>query len=155
MASQPRFATYAEFWPHYISEHRDARGRWLHFVGTTGFVTVLCVCIAQAPLRMGVALALGALLVWGTWELEGQRSLAPVLLAVIGLVGLANPLVVAGVVWAYFFAWVGHFGLEKNRPATFTYPLWSLGSDFRMVAWMLTGRLWTGRGEEVAPILDR
>ena len=66
MASQPRFATYAEFWPHYISEHRDARGRWLHFVGTTGFVTVLCVCIAQAPLRMGVALALGALLVWGT-----------------------------------------------------------------------------------------
>jgi len=40
----------------------------------------------------------------------------------------------------YGFAWVGHFFFEKNRPATFTYPLYSLLGDWVMFRDLLTGR---------------
>ena len=45
------------------------------------------------------------------------------------------------VVCGYAFAWVSHFFIEKNRPATFTYPLWSLIADWKMWLMMATGRL--------------
>lgn len=44
-------------------------------------------------------------------------------------------------VLGYGFAWFGHFIFEKNRPATFTYPFYSLGSDFVMFWHILTGQI--------------
>ena len=41
----------------------------------------------------------------------------------------------------YGFAWVAHFFVEKNRPATFTYPFYSLASDYVMVWKMLRGKM--------------
>ena len=96
-----RFASFAEFYPYYLGEHRDRTCRRLHFAGTSfalGFI-VLAVMKGNA------------------WWL------------------LAAP--VAG----YGFAWVGHFAYEKNRPATFTYPAWSLAGDWVMFWQLLTGKI--------------
>ena len=40
----------------------------------------------------------------------------------------------------YGFAWVGHYVFEKNRPATFKYPLWSLMGDCRLFFETVTGQ---------------
>ncbi|MEL6476570.1 MAG: DUF962 domain-containing protein [Pseudomonadota bacterium] len=70
---------------------------------------------------LGTALALGLLavaLLTGDW----------ILLLAVPVVG-------------YLFAWIGHFFFERNKPATFTYPLWSLMGDLRMFFEAVTGRL--------------
>lgn len=41
----------------------------------------------------------------------------------------------------YAFAWSAHFFVEHNKPATFKYPFWSFISDYKMVWFMLTGRM--------------
>ena len=64
-----------------------------------------------------IALVLGALLTLNPWLL----LLAP-------LVG-------------YGFAWTGHFAFEKNKPATFGHPVWSLRSDFVMFGQVVSGHL--------------
>ena len=97
-----RYSTFREFYPFYLSEHRNSTCRKLHFAGSTLVLALVAVAIVTA----------------NAWWL------------------LAVPF--AG----YGFAWVGHFAFEKNRPATFTYPLWSLAGDFRMWSEMARGRRW-------------
>lgn len=81
-----------EFYPYYLTEHRDPTNRALHFIGTTIVIIIGLLAILNANL------------------------------------GLLTYVPLAG----YGFAWVGHFFFEKNKPATFKYPLWSLVSDFIM-----------------------
>jgi hypothetical protein len=96
-----RFASFAEFYPYYLSEHRHPTCRQLHFVGTT----------------LVIASLVAALVTRSAWWL------------------VAAPLV------GYGFAWIGHFVFEKNRPATFAHPFYSLVGDFVMWKDMLTRRL--------------
>ncbi len=73
------------------------------------------------------------------WHYFGTFAAISVLIAVIAT---ANwKLIPLAAVCGYFFAWTSHGLIERNKPATFTYPLWSLYSDFKMLFCFLTGRI--------------
>jgi hypothetical protein len=66
----------------------------------------------------------------------------------LGIAALAHSLatlnfwwLLAGVVAGYGCAWIGHFFVEKNRPATFSYPLYSFMGDWVMWKDMLVGKI--------------
>jgi hypothetical protein len=93
------FASFEEFWPYYVAQHRDPTCRALHVTGTT--------------------LALG---------MVAASPAAPPLLPLAPVVG-------------YGFSWVGHFVFEKNKPAAFRNPWWSLLGDLRMLQLTLRGKM--------------
>jgi hypothetical protein len=96
-----RYRSFAEFYPFYLSEHRNRVCRRLHFV-----------CSAL------------------------------VLVLVVMAIATRDPLwLLAAPIMGYGFAWVGHFAFEKNRPATFKYPLYSLIGDWAMFRDIITGRI--------------
>ncbi|NQX37733.1 hypothetical protein SAMN05421820_103269 [Pedobacter steynii] len=97
--TEKKFKTLKEFYPFYLTEHRNLTSRVLHFIGT-GLV-VLSVFTG---------------ILFHEWRFI-----------------LATPFL------GYGFAWVGHFFFEKNKPATFQYPLFSLTSDFLLFWDLLTG----------------
>jgi hypothetical protein len=81
----------------------------------------------------------------GTRTLHFIGTLLGLGLLAAALVAWDWRLLLAAPVAGYGFAWLAHAFMEKNRPATFRYPLWSFLSDFRMLGYWLTGRL---TGEE-------
>ena len=96
-----RFISFAEFYPFYLGEHRNATCRVLHFCGTS------------------IALTLTLFALW-----SGQYWLIAV-----------------AVIQGYAWAWVGHFGFEKNKPASFKQPLYSFMGDWVMWFHLLTGKI--------------
>ncbi len=60
---------------------------------------------------------------------------------VVAAVRLSPGWLLATPVLGYGPAWIAHFFFEKNRPATFTYPWWSLRGDFRMWRLMLARKM--------------
>ena len=96
------FASFREFYPFYLGEHRNRTSRRLHVIGSAGVLVILGLVIVQ---------------VLSPWWL------------------LAVP------VLGYGFAWVGHFFFEKNRPATFKHPVYSLMGDWVMFKDVLTGKI--------------
>lgn len=95
------YQTLKDFYPYYLTEHRNATSRRLHFIGTALFISLLIYALFMAK-----------------WTF---------------LMGV--PLV------GYGFAWAGHYFFERNKPATFRYPLFSLLSDFMMFWDILTGQI--------------
>ena len=98
---EKQYKTFHNFYPYYLSEHRNATCRVLHFIGST----LVLVCLALAAITRNA------------WWFAAMPF--------------------AG----YGFAWVGHFFFEKNRPATFTYPLYSFASDWVMYSQLLMGKI--------------
>lgn len=96
-----KFSSFRDFYPFYLSEHRNRTCRRLHFIGST--FALIC---------LGALIATGNLL----WLL-------------------------AGLLAGYGFAWIGHFVFEKNRPATFRFPLYSFMGDWVMYRDIVTGRI--------------
>lgn len=60
-----------------------------------------------------------------------------------------------GVVSSYTFAWTGHFLVERNRPATFRYPLKASLGDLLMYGRMWRGELWHGQIDRDPPARAR
>ena len=73
------------------------------------------------------------------WHIVGTGAASVLLVA--ALVTFSYELLLGALIVGYGPAWFAHFFVEKNRPATFRYPIWSLVSDYRMAGACLMGNL--------------
>ncbi|HEY7690157.1 MAG TPA: DUF962 domain-containing protein [Dongiaceae bacterium] len=85
-----------------------------------------------------------------TRRLHFVGTTAGILFAIAAAVLLSPWLLLAVPVAAYGLAWIGHFFVEGNKPATFRHPLWSLWGDIRMY-----GLMWRGRMDSEVERLSR
>ena len=98
---EKQFKTFCDFYPYYLSEHRNTTCRVLHFIGSWLVLGALAMALISGNAWWFVAMPLAG----------------------------------------YGFAWAGHFFFEKNRPATFKYPLYSFAGDWVMFVQLLIGKI--------------
>jgi hypothetical protein len=77
----------------------------------------------------------------GTRALHYAGTVGALALVAFALAAREWAMLPVAVVAGYGLAWIGHFAVERNLPATFGHPLWSLISDLRMLGLAATGRL--------------
>ncbi|GLD98665.1 hypothetical protein PINS_up007382 [Pythium insidiosum] len=125
-----------------MREHQDDTAVTLHVMGTS--LIVLLLLAHPELLGAGVlALQCGRLAFAYFRDLDHGLFEALVVLSVFfttikflrGSIFMALVALAVG----YSFAWTGHFFFEKNRPATFVYPTYSLVCDFLMWMEVVTG----------------
>ena len=75
-----------------------------------------------------------------TRRLHLAGTLTGTVLLVLAILSSNYWLILAGLLSGYAFAWLSHLFVERNRPATFKYPLWSIVADYKMAVMTLTGR---------------
>lgn len=96
-----KYRSFQEFYPFYLSQHRNRICRRLHFFGSLSVLAILLISLLT------------------------KSRLLLLLIPVSG----------------YGFAWLGHVVYEKNKPATFTYPVYSLMGDWVMFKDILLGKI--------------
>ncbi len=135
-----KFPSFEAFFPFYLEEHSNGISRLLHVVGTSLVILLALLRDPRVALSMGAALAVGLLVRELTIGLaHGFIEFG----AMLGTFVVLNKLFLGR--WflellavPYTLAWVGHFFFERNTPATFLYPAFSLMGDFRMFYGVLT-----------------
>ncbi|KAI5452958.1 hypothetical protein NCC49_006492 [Naganishia albida] len=116
------FRTFRDFYPFYLGEHSRRPNRLFHLLGTS----IALACHARVLLSLAPYVA-GKL----SWRIRPELAEALGKLALSR--GDALKIFLGGMVQGYFFAWIGHFWIELNKPATFKYPVFSFLGDMRML----------------------
>jgi len=120
-----KFDSFAEFFPFYLTEHSNLICRRLHVLGTS-IILAACVFHPWAAVAMVMAAVFGVVFYHSTRHARnGIFEFASMLCMFLTLCswweGWQVALMIPG--FAYSMAWIGHFVFEKNRPATFIYPV--------------------------------
>jgi len=139
---QKQYKNWTEFYPFYLSEHQDTTCRILHLFGTL-IVTLLVLRKPKTILSSVVAASVGYML---SEALSGlpHGFVEFGIMALLFFAGnkfLTDSYGLEIAIPGYFFAWIGHFFYELNKPASFIYPTYSLMGDYKMTYDILTGAL--------------
>ena len=146
-----QYADFAAFWPLYVSQHSLPATKLLHVVGTSiGIISVVVAHGLNKFQRLGLGVATGVALALCCVDLTAHFATGLHEALVFGVLliactraysGLTIGSILKPVLIGYAFAWVGHFFIEHNRPATFLHPTFSFLGDMKLLWQIATNQL--------------